>query len=58
MNCAFLIEDIETGLLKNKRVGMIRRTLKFNGLVKFGELVYLPYFRDFVVLRVKGRFEE
>jgi len=36
---------------------MIRRTLKFNGSHKFDELIYLPYFRGFVVLRVKGRFE-
>lgn len=57
MNCNFLINDIEVGLLKNKRVGMIRRTLKFNGLIKFDGLVYLPYFRSFVVLRFGG-FEQ
>ena len=51
----FLIKDIEKGLLKNKRVGMKRRTLKFIDGVKFEELINLPY--GFVVLNVKGRFE-
>lgn len=57
MNIEFLRDDIEVGLLKNKRAGMIRRTLKFTGGCEFNELIYLPYFRDFIVLRVKGRFE-
>jgi len=33
---------------------MIRRTLKYVGLVRFEELVYLPYFKGFVVLRFGG----
>ena len=60
---SFLIDDLEVGLLKNKRVGMLRRTLKFKVLDNkrysvFDEFIYLPYFRSFVVLRVKGRFEQ
>jgi hypothetical protein len=50
----FLKDDIEVGLLKLKRVGMIRRTLTFKNSVKFEELVYLPYFRSFVVLKFGG----
>lgn len=54
MNCDFLIEDIETGLLKNKRVGMIRRTIKINcGVVEEG-FVFLPQFKRFVVLGIKN----
>ncbi len=53
----FLVEDIQVGLLKNNRVGMIRRTLKFKGSVRFEDFIYLPLFNRFVVLRVKGRFE-
>ena len=51
---SFLVDDLEVGLLKLRRVGMIRRTLKFNGLVKFEELVYLPFFRGFVALKFGG----
>ena len=54
MNVNFLSEDIERGLLLNKRVGMIRRTLSFKGGVKFEELVYLPLFKGFVVLKFGG----
>lgn len=54
---SFLIDDIDTGLLKLKRVGMIRRTLKFVNGLRFEELIYLPQFKNFVVLNVKGRFE-
>ena len=53
----FLINDIENGLLKNKCVGMIRRTLKFIDGVKIESFIYLPQFKRFVVLNVKGRFE-
>jgi len=53
----FLSDDIKNGLLKNSRVGMIRRTIKINcGVVEEG-FIYLPMFKRFVVLNVKGRFE-
>ncbi len=50
----FLDEDIKVGLLKNKRVGMIRRTVRIRGGVVFDELIYLPQFKGFVVLRFGG----
>ncbi len=53
----FLTDDIENGLLKNKRVGMIRRTLKFNGEKIEKSFIYLPMIKNFIVLNVKGRFE-
>jgi len=52
----FLSEDIQNGLLKNNRVGVIRRTIKIhNGKVE-ESFIYLP-FKKFVVLNVKSRFE-
>jgi len=57
-NLDFLKNDIETGLLINKRVGMIRRSVKIKGGVVFDDLIYLPQFKTFQVLRVKGRFEK
>ena len=56
-NLDFLSEDIETGLLKNKRVGMIRRTLKFIAGRRIEDFIYLPMIKNFIVLNVKGRFE-
>lgn len=53
----FLKEDIQKGLLKNRRVGMIRRTIKFIDGEKVEDLRYLPMIKNFVVLNVKGRFE-
>ena len=53
----FLSEDLQTGLLKNKRVGMIRRTLKFIGGRRFESFIYLPMIKNFIVLNVRGRFE-
>ncbi len=50
----FLSEDIQTGLLKNMRVGMIRRTVAIRGGVVFDEFIYLPQFKGFVVLRFGG----
>lgn len=54
----FLSDDIKTGLLKVRRVGMKRRTIKISGGVVFDELRYLPIIKGFVVLNVKSRFEE
>ena len=53
----FLSDDIKNGLLKVHRVGMIRRTLKFNGGVVEDGFIYLPMIKNFIVLNVKGRFE-
>ena len=53
----FLTDDIKTGLLKVRRVGMIRRTLKFVAGRRIEEFVYLPMIKNFIVLNVKGRFE-
>lgn len=50
----FLSEDVKVGMLKLGRVGMIRRTLSFKDGVMFEELVYLPYFKGFVVLKFGG----
>ena len=50
----FLKDDIKTGLLKNKRVGMIRRTMKFIAGRRVEEFIYLPQFKRFVVLRFGG----
>ena len=57
-NLDFLKDDIETGLLKLKRVGMKRRTIKIKGGVVFYELRYLPQFAEFKVLGIKTRFEK
>ena len=56
-NLDFLNDDIQNGLLKIRRVGMIRRTVKICGGVVFDELVYLPLFKNFVVLNIRLRFE-
>lgn len=56
-NLDFLKDDLDSGLLKNKRVGMIRRTVRICDGVVFDEFRYLPLIRSFVVLNVKGRFE-
>lgn len=53
-NLDFLSEDIQNGLLKNKRVGMKRRTLKFIAGRRVEEFVYLPFIKNFVVLRFGG----
>jgi hypothetical protein len=53
----FLIDDLENGLLKNKRVGMIRRTVKIRGGVVEDSFIFLPMIKNFIVLNVKGRFE-
>jgi hypothetical protein len=37
---------------------MLRRTLKYIDGVKFDEVLYLPYLKGFVVLRIKSRLEE
>ncbi len=57
-NLDFLKEDVETGILKARRVGMKVRTLKWIGGRRFEEFRYLPQFKEFVVLNVKSRFEE
>ncbi len=54
----FLKDDLELDLLKNKRVGMKRRTIKIIGGVVFDEFRHLPIIKGFVVLNVKSRFEE
>jgi len=56
-NLDFLSDDIQTGLLKNNRVGMIRRTIKIRGGSVEEGFVYLPMIKKFVVLNVRGRFE-
>jgi hypothetical protein len=53
----FLINDLENGLLKNNRVGMIRRTVKIKGGVVEDGFIFLPMIKNFIVLNVKGRFE-
>ena len=56
-NLDFLSDDIKNGLLKNNRVGMIRRTVKINcGVVEEG-FIFLPMIKKFIVLNVEGRFE-
>jgi len=50
----FLIEDIDNGLLKLKRVGMIRRSVKIVKGVVYDELIYLPQFKEFIVLKFGG----
>jgi len=56
-NLNFLVDDVKNGLLKNNRVGMIRRTVKINKGVVYDELRFLPIIKNFIVLNVKGRFE-
>lgn len=53
-NINFLSDDLERGLLKNKRVGMIRRTVRIKGGVVFDEFRFLPQFKEFVVLNVES----
>ena len=53
----FLSDDIQNGLLKNKRVGMIRRTLKRIGGEDINEFVFLPMVKKFIVLNVTDRFK-
>jgi len=50
----FIKDDIQTGLLKNIPVGMIRRTLKFKDSVKFEEFSYLRIVKD----EMKGGIKE
>ena len=50
----FLSEDIQNGLLKSFRVGMIRRTLNFKGGVKFEGFVYIIIFSNLL----KGGIKE
>ena len=50
----FISDDVQVRLLKMGRVGMIRRTLSFRGSVRFDELVYLPLFNGFIVLKFGG----
>ena len=54
----FLSDDIENGLLKLKRVGMTRRTLKFNGVRRVEDFIYLPQFKEFVILKTNEVFKE
>jgi len=54
MNC--LLNDVEVGLLKNKRVGMIRRRVKMCGGVMFKELSYFPIVNNLYLVIVKERF--
>jgi len=56
-NLDFLSDDIKTGLLKVRRVGMIRRTMKINKGKVEKSFIYLPMIKNFIVLNVKGRFE-
>ena len=53
----FLSEDIENGLLKIGRVGMIRRTLSFKAGVKFAEFSYLFYVKNIIIVKGNMRFE-
>ena len=54
-NLDFLSDDIKNGLLKNSRVGMKVRTLKWIGGHRFEEFRYLPMIKNFVVLNVCDR---
>ncbi len=62
-NLDFLSEDIQNGLLKNMRVGTIRRTLKRINGEDISSLKLLPVVNGFIVLnvcdrfKIKGRFE-
>ena len=57
----FLSEDIQNGLLKNNRVGMIRRTLKItkkkDGFNVFFNRSFLLESDPFVLLNVKWWLE-
>lgn len=53
-NLDFLKDDIDLGLLKLKRTGMKRRTLKYINGRNVEEFIYLPLIKDFVVLRFGG----
>lgn len=55
-NLDFLKDDIDTGLLKNKRVGMNVRTLKRINGEDISGLTFLPVVGGFVVLNVRDRF--
>ncbi len=57
-NLDFLKDDIDTGLLKNKRVGMIRRTIKIKVIDKkrytmFEDRCYFPECDNLVLINVK-----
>ena len=54
-NLDFLKDDIQTGLLKNIPVGMIRRTLKRIDGKDISDFIYLP-FKTFQVLHITDRF--
>lgn len=60
-NLDFLSEDIQNGLLKNNRVGMIRRTLKItkkkNGFNVFFNRSFILGADPFVILNVKWWLE-
>ena len=58
-NIKFLDDDIQNGLLKNKRVGMIRRTIKITVLenkryTMFEDRCYFPECDKLVLLNVNG----
>ena len=53
----FLKDDVETGLLKARRVGMIRRTLKWIDGRRIEEFVFFPMIKNFVVLNVRSLFK-
>lgn len=57
-NLDFLKDDIDTGLLKLKRTGMKRRTLKWIDGRRIEEFVYLPMIKNFIVLRFGGFKDE
>ena len=56
-NLDFLKDDIQTGLLKNIPVGMIRRTLKRINGKDISDFIYLP-FKEFRVLMFGGFKDE
>lgn len=53
----FISEDVQIGLLKMGRVGMIRRTLSFKSGVMFGEFSFVPFVKSVIVIKGSVRFE-
>lgn len=53
-NLDFLSEDIQNGLLKNKRVGMKRRIVRICGGKVEDCISYYPLIKNFVVLKFGG----
>ena len=53
-NLDFLTDDIQNGLLKIRRVGMKRRTVRIVGGKVEDCLSYFPLIKGFVVLKFGG----